>query len=122
MSDIYEPFTLEQKIKKVYELQQQHQDIGYCVVIEDVFDEIQLYQLAQTCYYLSRLVVLSYKKGLNQVLRAPGEFVCFFNLAREVIFAKTNYFYYSKNMDLKDSTKCDPIVHDVAKKEIDNQV
>lgn len=40
MSDIYEPFTLEHKIKKVYELQQQHADIGYCVVIEDVFDEI----------------------------------------------------------------------------------
>lgn len=80
-----------------------------------------MYQLAQTCYYLSRLVVLSYKKGLNQVLRAPGEFVCFFNLAREVIFAKTNYFYYSKNMDLQDSTKCDPIVHDVAEKEIGSQ-
>lgn len=62
---IYEPFIFEAKVKKVYDQIQEHPEVGYMVVIENVFDDIGLYQLAQTAYYLNRMTILQYKIGLN---------------------------------------------------------
>ena len=41
------------------------------------------------------MTILQYKFGLNNIIRAAGEFVCDRVLYREKIFAKTNKFYYT---------------------------
>jgi len=48
------------------------------------------------------------------VLRAAGQFVCFYNLAREVLFARTNRFYYQMDEAASDEKKrvCNAIMHD----------
>ncbi|CAL6086452.1 Conserved_hypothetical protein [Hexamita inflata] len=110
-NSLFDPIMFEKKIKDIYNLQQENEQIGYMLIIENIFDEIQLYNLAQSAYYLNKLVVLQYKVGLNQCLRAAGEFVCFRNLQRETIFAKMNKFYYESTQTSSDRVVCKPIIH-----------
>jgi len=83
----------EKTIKDLYE-HSVNSDVGYLILIENVFDAIQLYQLSQSAYFLNKLTILQYKFGLNNVTRAAGEFVCDRLLHRERLFSKTNKFYY----------------------------
>lgn len=93
----YEANFFEKTIREIYLQSQEHTDIGYMVVIENLYDTANLFKLSQQAYYLNQLVVLAYKFGFNQLLRAPGEFVCDRIVMREMIFNRVNRFYYERN-------------------------
>lgn len=91
------------------------QGIGYMLLVENLFDNIQLYALSQSTHYLGKMVVLQYKLGLNQSLRAAGELVCDRTLTKETLFASSNKFYYSVTPPAEGEQPkqvcCQPIMH-----------
>lgn len=90
----YDANFFEKNVREVYLEAQAHPDVGYMVVVENLYDMASLFKLSKQAFYLSKLVVLEYKFGLNQVLRAPGEFVCDRMVMREMMFNRKNKFYY----------------------------
>lgn len=73
---IYDDNLFEKNVREIYMQAQAQQDVGYMLLIENLYDTANLFKYSQQAYYLDKLVVLEYKFGLNQLLRAPGEFVC----------------------------------------------